>query len=144
MISVIIPVYNAEKFLSRCIESVISQSYSNWELILVDDGSPDNSADMAREIGKKHPCIIVLDQENQGPSGARNTGMKAATGKYLCFVDPDDFVETNVYGKLVQQMEDENLDMLRFNYQKVDEQYNNVPDSEIEARFDYTPKKSSI
>jgi glycosyltransferase involved in cell wall biosynthesis len=113
------------------------------EIICVNDGSPDNSADMAREIGKKHPCIIVLDQENQGPSGARNKGMRHATGKYLCFVDPDDYVEPNVYGRLVQLMEDENLDMLRFNYQIVDEEYKPVEKREFEKRFDYSPKLMS-
>lgn len=141
-LSFIIPLYNSAKWLEKCLYTVLNQDVpeSEMEIICVNDGSPDNSADMAREIGKKYPCITVLDQENQGPSGARNTGMKAATGKYLCFVDPDDFVETNVYGKLVQQMEDENLDMLRFNYQIVDEEYKPVEKREFEKRFDYTPK----
>lgn len=113
------------------------------EIICINDGSPDNSADMAREVGKEHPSIIVIDQPNQGPSGARNTGMKAATGKYLAFVDPDDFVEPNVYGQLVQQMENKQLDMLRFNYQIVDENYNYVEKRPFENAFDYSPKLMS-
>lgn len=92
---------------------------------------------------EKHPCIIVLNQENQGPSGARNTGMRHATGKYLCFVDPDDYVEPNVYGKLVQQMEEEKLDMMRFNYQIVDEEYKPVEKREFEKQFNYSPKLMS-
>jgi glycosyltransferase involved in cell wall biosynthesis len=145
VLSFIVPLYNSAKWLEKCLYSVLNQDIpeSEMEIICVNDGSPDNSADMAREIGKKHPSIIVLDQENQGPSGARNTGVKHATGKYLCFVDPDDYVEPNVYGKLVQQMEEENLDMLRFNYQIVDEEYKPIEKREFEKRFDYTPKLMS-
>lgn len=113
---------------------------SELEIICVNDGSPDNSADIAREIAEEHPCIIVIDQENQGPSGARNTGMRHATGKYLCFVDPDDYVEPNVYGGLIKQMEEQQLDMLRFNYQIVDEQDQIVPKRGNELTFDYSPQ----
>lgn len=144
-LSFIVPLYNSAKWLEKCLFSILNQDIpeSEMEIICVNDGSPDNSADIAREIGKKHPCIIVLDQENQGPSGARNNGMRHATGKYLCFVDPDDYVEPNVYGKLVKQMEDEQLDMLRFNYQIVDEEYKPVEKREFEKRFDYSPKLMS-
>ena len=144
-LSFIVPLYNSAKWLEKCLYSVLNQDIpeSEMEIICVNDGSPDNSVELAREIGKKHPCIIVLDQENQGPSGARNNGMRHATGKYLCFVDPDDFVESNVYGKLVKQMEDENLDVLRFNYQIVDEDYKPVEKREFEKRFDYSPKLMS-
>jgi len=142
VLSYIIPLYNSAKWLSKCLCSVLNQDISEdeVEIICVNDGSPDNSAAMAREIAKEHPCIIVIDQENQGPSGARNTGMRAATGKYLCFVDPDDFVEPNVYGGLVRQMENEELDMLRFNYQVVNEKYEVIPKRPFEYKFDYTPQ----
>ena len=128
-LSYIIPLYNSAEWLEKCLYSVLNQDIpkSEVEIICVNDGSPDNSADIVREIAKEHPCIIVIDQENQGPSGARNTGMRAATGKYLCFVDPDDFVQPMVYGRLVQQMEEEQLDMLRFNYQVVNEHYEIIP-----------------
>lgn len=144
-LSFIIPLYNSAKWLEKCLCSVLNQDLpeEQMEIICVNDGSPDNSAELAREIGKKHPSIIVIDQPNQGPSGARNTGMKAATGMYLCFVDPDDFVEPNVYGKLVQQMEDEQLDMLRFNYQIVDERYRHMEKRGSEELFDYSPKLMS-
>lgn len=144
-LSFIVPLYNSAKWLEKCLYSVLNQDMpeSEMEIICVNDGSPDNSVEMAREIGKKHPCIIVLDQENQGPSGARNNGMRHATGKYLCFVDPDDFIEPNVYGRLVKQMEDEQLDMLRFNYQIVDEEYKPVEKQEFEKAFDYSPKLMS-
>ena len=144
-LSFIVPLYNSSKWLEKCLFSILNQDIpeEEMEVICINDGSPDNSAELAREIGKKHPCIIVLDQENQGPSGARNNGMRHATGKYLCFVDPDDYVEPNVYGKLVKQMEEENLDMLRFNYQIVDEDYKPVEKREFEKQFDYTPKLMS-
>ena len=144
-LSFIVPLYNSAKWLEKCLYSILNQDIpeDQMEVVCVNDGSPDNSADMAREIGKKHPSIIVIDQPNQGPSGARNTGIKAATGKYLAFVDPDDFVESDVYGKLVQQMENEQLDMLRFNYQIVDENYNPIEKRPFEKAFDYTPKLMS-
>ena len=145
ILSFIVPLYNSAKWLEKCLYSILNQDIpeDQMEIICINDGSPDNSADLAREIGKEHPSIIVIDQPNQGPSGARNTGMKAATGKYLAFVDPDDFVEPNVYGKFVQRMENEQLDMLRFNYQIVDENYNPVEKRPFEKAFDYSPKLMS-
>lgn len=142
ILSFIVPLYNSAKWLEKCLYSILNQNIpeDQLEIICINDGSPDNSADLAREISKSHPSIIVIDQPNQGPSGARNTGMRAATGKYLAFVDPDDFVEPNVYGDLVQQMEDEQLDMLRFNYQIVDENYNHVEKRPFEKAFNYMPK----
>ena len=141
-LSYIIPLYNSAEWLEKCLYSVLNQDIpeSEVEIICVNDGSPDNSADLAREIAKEHTSIIVLDQENQGPSGARNTGMRAATGKYLCFVDPDDYVQPMVYGGLVQQMEEEQLDMLRFDYQVVNEDYEIIPKRPFEYKFDYTPQ----
>ena len=142
ILSYIIPLYNSATWLPKCLYSALNQDIpeDDVEIICVNDGSPDNSAEIAREIAKEHPCIIVIDQENQGPSGARNTGMRAATGKYLCFVDPDDFVEPNVYGGLIRQMEEEQLDMLRFNYQVVNEKYEVIPKRPFEYKFDYTPQ----
>ena len=141
-LSFIIPLYNSAQWLHKCLYSVLNQDIpeSEIEIICVNDGSPDNSADMAREIAEEHPCIIVIDQENQGPSGARNTGMRHATGKYLCFVDPDDYVEPNVYGGLIRQMEEQQLDMLRFDYQVVNEHYEIIPKRPFELKFDYTPQ----
>ncbi len=146
ILSFIIPLYNSSKWLRKCLDSVLNQDIplEQMEVICVNDGSQDDSAAIAREYKKEYPdTLLVLDQENQGPSGARNNGMRHATGKYLCFVDPDDFVEPNIYGKLVQQMEDEQLDMLRFNYQSVDENYQSIDKPAFEKRFDYSPKLMS-
>lgn len=92
MISVIVPVYKAEKVIARCIESVIAQQYQDWELILVDDGSPDKSGEICDEYAEKSDRIRVLHQKNAGASAARNHGMNEAKGEYVCFVDADDYV----------------------------------------------------
>ena len=134
--------FNTARYMPRCMETLLEQDIpqSEYEIILVDDCSPDNSLEMAKEYAARYKNIRVCAHEkNMGLAAARNTGIDAAQGQYLCFVDPDDYIEKNSLAALLQQMDDEQLDMLRFNYQKVDEDYNNVPDSEIEARFDYTP-----
>ena len=134
--------YNTAKYMPRCMETLLEQDIpqEEYEIILVDDCSPDNSLEMAKDYAARYKNIRVCTHEkNKGLAAARNTGIDAAKGEYLCFVDPDDYIEKNSLAALLKQMDDEQLDMLRFNYQKVDENYNNVPDSEIEARFDYTP-----
>ena len=142
LLSVIIPLYNSAQWLPKCLDSVLNQDVpeNDLEIICINDGSPDNSEQIAKQYQTEHPTtIVVLSQENQGPSGARNNGMSHATGKYLCFVDPDDFVEPCMFGGLLKQMEDESLDMLRFNYQIVDERYQPVNKQDFELQFDHTP-----
>lgn len=135
--------FNTARYMPRCMETLLEQDIpqSEYEIILVDDCSPDNSLEMAREYATQYKNVRVCTHvKNKGLAAARNTGIDAAKGKYLCFVDPDDYIEKNSLAALLNQMDDEQLDMLRFNYQKVDEEYRNVPDSEIEAKFDYSPK----
>jgi len=142
-LSIVVNMYNTAKYMPRCMETLLEQDIpsSEYEIILVDDCSPDNSLAMAMEYAAKYPNIRACTHEhNKGLAAARNTGIDAAKGEYLCFVDPDDYIEKNSLSALLKQMDEEQLDMLRFNYQKVDERYNKVPDSEIEALFDYTPK----
>lgn len=142
LLSIIIPLYNSAKWLPKCLDSVLHQDISedDLEIICINDGSPDDSEEIAKHYQTTHPnSIVVLSQENQGPSGARNNGIRHATGKYLCFVDPDDFVEPNVYVGLLKQMEEQKLDILRFNYQIVDEDYRPVNKREFELQFDYSP-----
>lgn len=141
-LSIVVNMYNTAKFMPKCMETLLEQDIpqEEYEIILVDDCSPDNSLEMAKEYATRYKNIRVCTHEkNKGLAAARNTGIDAAKGEYLCFVDPDDYIEKNSLAALLKQMDDEQLDMLRFNYQKVDEDYNKVPDSEIEARFDYTP-----
>ncbi|MBQ6723183.1 MAG: glycosyltransferase [Paludibacteraceae bacterium] len=141
-LSIVVNMYNTAKYMPKCMETLLEQDIpqSEYEIILVDDCSPDNSLEMAREYAAQYKNVRVCTHEkNKGLAAARNTGIDAAKGTYLCFVDPDDYIEKNSLAVLLKQMDEEQLDMLRFNYQKVDEEYHNVPDSEIEARFDYTP-----
>lgn len=100
MISVIVPVYNAEKVIARCIESVIAQEYLDWELILVDDGSPDKSGEICDEYAEKDERIRVVHQTNAGASAARNHGMDVARGEYVCFIDADDYVSSKYLSAL--------------------------------------------
>ena len=93
LISIIIPIYNVEKYLPDCLNSVISQTYSNIEIILVDDGSPDGCAKICDYYAKKDNRIKVIHQKNGGLSNARNSGIKIATGKYITFVDSDDYID---------------------------------------------------
>lgn len=100
LISVIVPVYNTSKYLSKCIESILSQTYSLFELILVDDGSKDDSLEICKLYQKKDSRVIALHQKNAGVSAARNKGMSVAKGSYFCFIDSDDFVENILLEKL--------------------------------------------
>ncbi len=143
LLSIIIPLYNSAQWLPKCLDSVLNQDVpiEKMEIICINNGSPDNSADIARTYQSRYPTsVVVLDQQNQGPSGARNNGMRHATGKYMCFVDPDDYVEPHVYGALLRQMEREQLDAIRFNYCVENELYQPTEECKFPIPFDYTPK----
>ena len=120
-LSIIVPVYNVEAYLQKCVASLLDQDLSkeDYEIILVDDGSTDGSAALCDTLAAEQGNIRVIHQPNRGLSGARNTGIAAATGEYIQFVDSDDFLAPNVLGSLVGQMEKRELDVLRFNYQDV-------------------------
>ncbi len=96
-ISVIVPVYNVEKYLSRCIDSILAQTFTDFELLLVDDGSKDNSGSICDEYAKKDSRIKVFHTENRGASAARNLGLNKAFGEYISFVDSDDWIEKSFY-----------------------------------------------
>ncbi len=112
LVSIIIPVYNVEKYLNRCVESVVNQIYKNIEIILVDDGSPDSCGKMCDEWGKKDLRIKVIHKKNGGLSDARNFGLKIATGEYVLFVDSDDWISTSMVKDMVENMEKNNVDMV--------------------------------
>ena len=103
-ISVIVPIYNVEKYLCKCVDSIINQTYKNLEIILVDDGSPDNCGEICDEYALKDDRIKVIHKENGGLSDARNAGMAIATGDYLGFVDSDDWIEYNMYERLIENL----------------------------------------
>ena len=118
--SIIIPVYRVEEYLDECVQSVVSQTYRNFEVILVDDGSPDNSGVLCDRWAEKDSRIRVIHQENQGLSGARNTGIRAASGEYLMFLDSDDWWSGEaVLQTVAERLERTGADVLSFNYQKI-------------------------
>lgn len=99
-ISIIVPIYNVEKYLDTCINSICNQSYTNLEIILIDDGSPDNCSEICDNWKIKDDRIIVIHQKNGGLSNARNTGIDICTGKYIIFIDSDDYIDRNMVKKL--------------------------------------------
>ena len=105
--SIIVPVYNTEQYIHQCIDSVLHQEFKDFELLLVNDGSKDKSLTICKEYAKKHSCIQVIDQENGGPSKARNTGLEHAQGKYILFLDSDDWLEPETLQILHVQSSDE-------------------------------------
>lgn len=107
LVSIIVPVYNAEKSLKACVESILKQTYKNIEVILINDGSEDNSGYICEEYTRNDERVKVIHQSNSGPSSARNTGINNARGKYIQFVDSDDSIEHNMTERLVQQIEND-------------------------------------
>ena len=140
-LSIIVPLYNSEKYLPKCIDSLLDQDIpqQEYEIILVDDGSPDGSKQLAEQYAALNANIIVLSQPNKGTSGARNTGIRQATGQYLYFVDPDDYILENSLRILLDKMDRDKLDVLRFGYQEVDEQYQLTKSCKHPERPDYSP-----
>ncbi len=118
LVSVIVPVFNGARFIESCINHLLEQSYENIEFIIVNDGSTDDTRVICEKIKeyKKNECIIILSQERQGVSAARNKGMDAASGKYLVFVDVDDSLEYNAIENCVKKMVADELDLLVFGY----------------------------
>lgn len=125
LISIVIPVYNAEKYLRACLDSVLAQTYKNWEAICVNDGSSDNSAKILEEYAAKDARFHIINQQNSGVSTARNTGLRQTTGKYLMYLDSDDIWHPQTLEILQNVMEKSNADMGCFKYQEV------YPDTKI-------------
>ena len=124
-LSIIVPVYMVEKYLGKCVDSLINQDLPSmvYEIILVDDGSPDRCGEICDEYAASNSNVKVIHRENGGLGAARNSGIDVAQGQYVQFVDSDDYLEPDVLGKLVRKMEEDRLDILRFNYQNVNEKY---------------------
>ena len=120
-LSIIVPIYNVAPYLRKCVDSLLAQDILDYEIILVDDGSPDECPRICDAYAAKHSNIHVIHQENAGLSAARNAGMAKTQGEYIWFVDSDDYVEPNILGTLIEQIEHDKLDVLRFRYQNVRE-----------------------
>lgn len=128
LISMIVPVYNAEKYIRRCIESIQNQTYSNFELILVNDGSKDDSLSLCRKMAAEDGRIIVLDRPNGGASAARNTGLEKMKGQYVVFVDSDDFVSPSYLENLYRAAKQGNYDIVQCTFESTSE-----PDKMIDS-----------
>ena len=111
-ISVIVPIYKVEDYLHRCVDSIINQTYTNLEIILVDDGSPDNCPMICDEYAEKDSRIKIIHKENGGLSDARNAGLDISTGEYIMFIDSDDFVDKDMMKSMMQNMIDNEADMV--------------------------------
>ncbi|WP_301883184.1 glycosyltransferase family 2 protein [Dialister invisus] len=138
-VSVIIPVFNAEKYISTCIESLISQSYSDFEIICVDDGSTDNSPRILQQYMSMDPRIKIIEQKNQFAGNARNTGMEVASGKYCMFLDVDDFFEKNMIELQVRQIERDHADICICDADIYDDQASTFRKSEWLLAKSYIP-----
>lgn len=119
MLSIILPIFNMEEHLNQCIDSILNQTCKDYELILVDDGSIDKSAQICDEYAEKDNRVIVIHKENGGLSDARNTGVKVAKGEYIFFIDSDDFLDDNkALEKIVNRLKKSNVDVLNFGFKK--------------------------
>ncbi|NTQ43048.1 glycosyltransferase family 2 protein, partial [Enterococcus faecium] len=116
LVSIIIPVYNIEKFIAKCLESLVSQTYKNIEIIIVNDGSTDKSPSICRSYAAKDNRIKLINQKNQGLSGARNTGIQHITGDLVLFVDGDDWLDDNCCEVLVKEQKENNSYLIIFPY----------------------------
>lgn len=111
LISIVVPIYKVEKYLDKCVDSIVSQTYDNLEIILVEDGSPDNCPKMCDEWAKKDKRIRVIHKENGGLSDARNKGIEVAKGEYITFVDSDDYIENDYVEFLYENLTNNNADI---------------------------------
>ena len=114
LVSVVLPIYNVEKYLDRCVTSVVNQTYRNLEIILVDDGSPDNCPTMCEAWAARDSRIKVVHKENAGLGMARNTGIENATGEYICFFDSDDYIAPDTIEKCFNTARKEDADLVSF------------------------------
>lgn len=130
-ISIIVPIYNVEKYIRKCIESIINQTYRNIEIILVDDGSPDNCGKICDEYAKKDSRVKVIHKKNGGLSDARNKGTEVATGEYIMYVDSDDYIELSACEELYNIINAGNVDIVCYNFKKVDELGNTIDNKNI-------------
>ena len=137
LVSIVVPIYNVEQYLEKCVESICRQTYENLEIILVNDGSPDHCGQMCEEYAKKDNRIKVIHKKNGGLSDARNSGVKLATGKYLLFVDSDDYIAKDLVEKTAAIAEKNNCDMVLYDYYYVE------PDN-VEIRSTIVPANKVI
>ena len=140
-VSIIVPIYNVAPYLRMCVASLLDQDLvkNEYEIILVDDGSMDTCPEICDEYERMFENIHTIHQKNSGLSAARNSGVKMAKGKYIMFVDSDDYLQKNVLGALIEQIESQHLDVLRYNYYNVHEDGSIFePHKNVKPHFDYS------
>lgn len=130
-VSIIVPIYNVEEYLSNCIQSILNQTFKNFELILINDGSTDKSLDICMEYKNLDSRIVVIDKKNGGVSAARNAGIKIARGDYIAFVDPDDDIHPNMYEILINTAINDNSDLVLCGIKYINERNNTVENSMV-------------
>ena len=139
-VSVIVPIYNVEKYLHRCLDSLVSQELQDIEIILVNDGSTDDSGDIAKEYAKKYNAKVkYLEKENGGLSDARNFGIPYATGEYIAFLDSDDYIEKNAYKEMYEKAKENDAD-----YVECDFLWEYPNKAKQDKRFNYNNKKEML
>ena len=137
LVSIIVPVFNTAKYLPKCLDSILNQTYSNLEIILVNDGSTDDSADILKTYAKKDSRIKVTTQENQGLSAARNAGIKKASGKYLTLIDSDDYIESKMIEHFINSVHDTQADIIACSFKEI------YPDGKI-THFNHDYPKNTF
>ncbi len=142
-VSIIVPVYNSEKYLKECLDSILGQTYSNIEVLCVNDGSKDKSLDILKEYVKKDSRIKVYTKENEGKgaASARNLGLKNATGDYVQFLDSDDFFEPDMVESLVDKIEETESDVVIYRADRYDDKIKSVTQPYVSIELQYAPKK---
>lgn len=140
LFSVIIPVYNVEKYIEKCIDSILNQSYKDYEIIIINDGSTDGSENILKKYNNNKK-ITIITQENQGLSAARNAGIKKAKGDYIVLVDSDDYIEELLLEKLNENIND-NIDIIRYQTRTVDDNYNIIKEYNEEEFISLNPNKA--
>lgn len=136
MITVIVPVYKTEAYLARCVDSILNQTYTNLEVILIDDGSPDRAGEICDRYAQKDPRVRVIHQANQGVSTARNVGLDAARGEYVSFIDSDDWIDPCTYQEVITDMMNHQVDCVFFGINLLD-----AEDNVIEV---WSPKQNGV
>jgi len=144
LISIIVPVYNVEEFLPRCIDSILNQSYDFFELILVNDGSIDNSFNICKNYESKDSRIKVINKQNGGLSDARNAGLDIAVGKYICFIDSDDYIHVNYLEQMYKVMIEQKVDIVVCGYEPVQVKEQKKIDDKIDSNFEILNQKQAV
>ena len=121
-VSVIIPVYNAQEGIKQCLDSLLNQSFTDFEIILLNDGSTDNSLEVIKKYAADNDFIRVIDKENEGVAKTRNKGIQLANGKYIVFIDNDDFVDSDYLERFYNAIDQEQLDIVLGGYKRVNQE----------------------